>query len=220
MRRLSAAVATMAALLVPAASGGAQARSVHGYGLSLALPSGWVGHVLPGEINAIAPEGAIVQLDEAVVSPQRYVRLPNHVRAGTTRLFVVVGGRSFFLYVHTTTPRLAETDRVIASVRATPWSAPLAAPRFRSSRGWQVGHSGPHPRRSAYVSAWASTVAYQNSPVDLPPEATLARAGARGVVVWVGLVRPGRAIRFLFGRTRSISIRRSARGPGKERSPA
>ena len=69
MARVSAAAATAAALLVLAASASAQLRSVHGYGLSLAPRSGWVGHVLPGEINAIASEGAIVQLGEAEPFP-------------------------------------------------------------------------------------------------------------------------------------------------------
>jgi hypothetical protein len=182
-----------AALALVGASASAGARGVHCYGFSLRLPQGWGGQVLPGEIDAIAAQGAFVQLDEALVSPQRYVPLPRHVRAGTTRLFVEAGGRKFFLSVHTTAARLAETNQVLASVRAKPWSAPFAAPRFTSSPGWQVGRSGPQPSRPrGYVSAWASTVAYQNSPIDLPPEATLARAGARGVVVWVGLSRPRR----------------------------
>ena len=178
------------------ASTAASGRGVHGYGLSLTLPSGWIGHVLPGEIVAIAHSGAVVQLDEEFVSPQRYVRLPQRVRSGTTRLFVATGGRKFFLYVHTTAANLVAANQVLSSVRAVPWSAPLAPPRFRAVSGWQAGHSGPAPAAWASVSAWASTVAYANSPVDLPPEATLARAGRRGVVVWVGLVRPRRTHPF------------------------
>lgn len=179
------------------ALGGGSPHAVRGYGLSVIPPPGWVGHVLPGEITAIAPQGAVVQLDEAAVSPQRYVRLPKHVRAGTTRMFVRAGGRAFFLYVHSTAARLAETNRALASVRVTPWSAPLAPPRFASSPGWQVGHSGPTPNSAqAQASAWASTVAYENSPVDLPPDATLAYAGSGGIVVWVGLSRPRRTNPF------------------------
>jgi hypothetical protein len=181
------------AALSLAASAGAGGRSVHGYGLSLRLPSGWGGSVDPGEIAAVAPSGADLQLYEAVVSPPRYVRLPRRVRAGTTRLFVEAGGSTFFLYVHTTRQRLAETDRVLASVRVSPWTAPLAAPRFRIAPGWQVGHSGPQPAMPrGYVSAWASTAAYRDGPIDLPPEGTLARAGRGAVVVWVGLTRPRR----------------------------
>jgi hypothetical protein len=56
-----------------------------------------------------------------------------------------------------------------------------------------------HTAWQAVMDDW--TVAYVNSPIDLPPEATFAHAGAGGVVVWVGLVRPARAIRFLCGRT-------------------
>jgi hypothetical protein len=185
---LAAAVPLSFGVAAAAASGGGQ--EIAGYGMSLTLPPGWVGHVLPGEINSIAPSGAILQLDEAVVSPQRYVRLPQQVNTGTTRLFITSGGRKFFLYVHTTSANLAAMNRVLQSVRIAPWSAPLAAPHFRGARGWQAGHSGSSPAARADVSAWASTVAYANSPVDLPPEATLARIGARGVIVWVGLVRP------------------------------
>jgi hypothetical protein len=187
------AVATALAVAGAAASAGVR---VHGFGLALTPPPGWVGHVLPGEIDAIAPEGAVVQVDEAVVSPQRYVRLPTRVRAGTTRLFVESGGRKFFLYVHTTAANVAATNGVLRSIRIRPWTAPLAPPRSRRAPGWQAGHSGPAPTARASVSGWASTVAYANGPVDLPPDATLARAGPRGVVVWVGLVRPRRARAF------------------------
>lgn len=186
----AALVLTLAAGVVAA---GSQTRTLHGYGLSLTLASGWRGSVTPGEIAAIAPSGAVLQLDEAFVSPQRYVRLPNRVRPGTTRLYVETGGRKLFLWVHTTAARLAETNRVLASVRAAPWTAPLAAPRFRSSPGWQAGRSGPQPSPPRwYVSAWASTIPYENGPMDLPPDDTLAHAGARDVVVWVGLHRPRR----------------------------
>jgi hypothetical protein len=188
------------AILAPASraiSAGAAARSVHGYGLSLTLAPGWLGNVSPGQIAAIAPSGALIQLDEAFVSPPRYVRLPRRVRPGTTRLYVEAGGRKLFLWIHTTAARLAETNRVLASIHAAPWSAPLAAPRFRSSPGWQVGRSGPQSRPPrGYVSAWASTVAYENGPFDLPPVDTLAHGGARAVVVWVGLEPPPRRSPF------------------------
>jgi hypothetical protein len=183
-----AAAALLVGTLAAVASG--SGREIRGYGMSLALPPGWVGHVLPGEITAIARSGTVLQLDEAVVQPQRYVPLPRHVHPGTTRLFVSSAGRKFFLYVHTTAANLAATNHALASVRIQPWSAPLAPPRFRNAPGWQVGHSSPAPAARAYVSAWASTVAYENSPVDLPPDATLARTGRAGIVAWVGLARP------------------------------
>lgn len=192
LRLVSAVVAVTAVLVLVATSASAETRTLHGYGLSLTPPPGWVAHVLPGEVDAIASQGAVVQLDESIVSPQRYVRLPQHVSAGTTRLFVEAGGRRFFLYVHTTAAQRAATNLALASVRVTPWSAPLAPPHFSSSRGWQVGRSGPTPRSYASVSAWASTAPYENSPVDLPPEATLVRDGTHGIVVWVGLSRPRR----------------------------
>lgn len=170
---------------------GANPGILQGYGLGLSLQPGWSGGVLPGEIYAVARSGALVQLDEAVVSPQLYSRLPRDIRVGTSRFYVQAGGRKFFLYVHSTAALLAETDRVLRSVRVTPWSAPLAAPRFRSSPGWQVGRSGPKPLDHASVSAWASTVPYENSPVDLPPDATVSHIGARGAVVYVWVTRPG-----------------------------
>lgn len=192
---LGAAV-LMAAPTLAGASVAANGRGVHGFGLSVTLPPGWVGHVLPGEVFAIARSGASIQLDEAVASPQRYVRLPQRVHTGTTRLFVEAGRRKFFLFVHSTTANLAATNAVLASVRIRPWSAPLAPPHFLRAPGWQVGHSGPAPATRANVSGWASTVPYANSPVDLPPDATLARPGTRGVVVWVGLVQPRRSHPF------------------------
>ena len=185
----------------------------------MSYPLGWVGHVLPGEIAAIARSGAVLQLYEAVVQPQRYVPLPRHVHPGTTRFFVASGGRKFFLYVHTTVANLAATNHALASVRIRPWSAPLAPPRFRDTPGWQVGHSSPAPAARAYVSAWASTFAYDNSPVDLAPDATLAHVGTRGIVAWVGLVRPRRSHPFPV-RNDALDLRRSAREPGRARSSA
>jgi len=184
-------VGVVAAGAFAGTSGGANPGILQGYGLGLTLQPGWSGGVLPGEIYAVARSGALVQLDEAVVSPQRYAQLPQQIRAGTTRSFVAAGGRKFFLFVHTTVAHLAETNRVLRSVRVSQWSAPLAAPRFEGSRGWQVGRSGPRPLDHASASAWASTVAYRNGPSDLPPDATVSHIGAQGAVVYVWVTRPG-----------------------------
>jgi hypothetical protein len=88
-------------------------------------------------------------------------------------------------------------EEVASPQRYVPLPRQVAAGTTRlfvaAGAGWQVGHGGPQPRPPhGYLSVWASTVAYQNSPFDLPPDATLARAGAGAVVVWVGLQPPRR----------------------------
>jgi hypothetical protein len=68
-------------------------------------------------------------------------------------------------------------------------------PAFFASRpGWLRGSSGRVESRvdGDWVTSWASTIPYADDWNALPPQRTLERLPANGIVIWVGLERNSR----------------------------
>jgi hypothetical protein len=71
----------------------------------------------------------------------------------------------------------------------------VAPPRFRSTSGWHVGHTGTQAcvgvtlARCVQAEAWASTVPYRDCAVCTPPRKTLAALPPGGIVIQLSDVR-------------------------------
>ena len=100
---------------------------------------------------------------------------------------------------------------LVAAVALSPWTHPLA---FRPLAGWATGASGNVATRYAgggsgtQSSAWIATkVRYRDGATADPPNRTLARLPAHGVVVWAVVFappNPGAPLRLDLARARRL----------------
>ena len=100
---------------------------------------------------------------------------------------------------------------LLAAVALAPWTHPL---RFAPLAGWHTGASGNLATQYAasgsgsQSSAWIATnVRYRDAPRADPPNRTLARLPAGGVIVWAVIytpAAPGARLRLDLGRARRL----------------
>lgn len=110
------------------------------------------------------------------------------------------------------------TGALVPHVRdapATPWANPLS---FRPVAGWQTGASGntrsaytargPHATVPLESTAWiARNVRYADEATADPPNKTLGRLPARGIIVWAVIYAPasgGRPVQLDLRRARHL----------------
>ena len=102
---------------------------------------------------------------------------------------------------------------LLAALTLAPWAHPLA---FAPLAGWQTGASGNATTRYAasghgtQSTAWiAANVRYRDGAAVDPPNRTLARLPAKGVVVWAVIYAPasapGTPLRLDLGRARHLA---------------
>jgi hypothetical protein len=180
--------------------------TLHRYGISVTLPSGWTGHIEHGAIRARGP-GATVDIfedeerpGESEVYPPGRPRLsPEDVgeEGSALRRLFSLSGRRFVVFVAPRDAPLAAVNDLLASLEVEPgdfYPGEVAPARFAPRRGWHLGTSGPSDVRAEgeFVTSWAATIPYRDTWNALPPSETLERLPPDGILIWVALTRTNR----------------------------
>jgi hypothetical protein len=100
------------------------------------------------------------------------------------------GGRAFTAHVYGPPQRRREALAILDSlrVRPAPFHERLHAAQFPRAAGWHTRIGAPPRENPACLTqrvSWASTVPFADSPSSLPPQKTIARLPADGIIMAV-----------------------------------
>ena len=198
MVRLAAIVFLVAGLA------GSEPTVVHGYGMSLTVPAGWHGSITHGLVQ-LRGEGVKLWIRETSPTrrPDPFFRRravpPLHAsdfRSVEHHLGFTLSGRRFALLPFPAQPSAATLDAVNAALRSFTVKAGnyygqrLQPARFPARPGWFVGaRGGKLLAEGGQTETWAATVAYRDTPTQIPPVQTLNRLPRDGAIIWVSLSR-------------------------------
>jgi hypothetical protein len=201
---------------------GSGAANVHGYGMSITIPSGWHGRITHGLVR-VRGEGLPFEIRESTPGARpdpffRRRRVPTlhatDFHATEHHLGFTLSGRQFALLpfpAQRPAPAAIRTANAILRSftvkRGNFYGQSLLPARFPSEPGWFVGaRGGKLLAQGGQTETWAATVRYRDPPLQIPPVRTLRRLAPDGIIIWVSLSRDS-AVRLRP--SNSLHIRRS-----------
>jgi hypothetical protein len=201
---------------------GSEAATVHGYGMSIAIPTGWHGRITHGLVR-VRGEGLRFGIRESTpqATPDPFFRrrkVPTlhatDFHSSEHHLGFTLSGRHFALLpspAQRPAPAAIRTANAILRSftvnRGHFYGQPLPPARFPPEPGWFVGaRGGKLLAQGGQTETWAATVRYRDPPMQIPPARTLHKLAPDGSVIWVSLSRDS-AVRLRP--SNSLHIRRS-----------